>query len=78
MAGQLRQLDQRFSKILFVCGMAHLEGIKRHFQAKSKLFPVAKPDYQPQLLAVHSDSIFLLTGRNSLSYLFIRKITLHP
>ena len=71
MAGQLRQLDERFNKILFVCGLAHLQGIKRHFQAKSKLFPVNKPDYHPQILAVHSDSIFLLTGEIPyLTYLY--------
>lgn len=62
MAGKLRQLDKRFRKILFVCGMAHLEGIKRHFYAKSKI-PKSPPiNHKTKIYALHSDSIYLLTG----------------
>lgn len=63
MAARLKQLDKRFSSILFVCGMAHLEGIRRHFQSqKTRLWREELPDYKPQIYAVHADSIYLLMG----------------
>ena len=62
MAYQLRQLDQRFNKVLFVCGMAHLEGIRKHFYAETRPSPGAKPDYSPSIYSVHPDGIYLLTG----------------
>ena len=62
MASQLRQLDQRFDSVLFVCGMAHLPGIQKHFAAKTRPVRTEKFDYSPRIYAVHSDSIYLLTG----------------
>ena len=62
MAARLRELDRHFNKILFVCGMAHLEGIKTHLETGAKRAITETPEYKPQILSVHSDSIYLLTG----------------
>lgn len=62
MAHQLKNLAKKFSKILFVCGMAHLEGIRRHFAANTPPPQPILPNYDPKIYAVHSDGIYLLTG----------------
>lgn len=63
MAARLKQLDKRFGKILFVCGLAHLEGIRRHLASpKTRLWKIDRPDYETRIYAVHPDSIYLLMG----------------
>lgn len=62
MAAQLRDLSKNFRRVLFVCGMAHLEGIRHHYKAKTKASLPEKPEYKAQIYAVQSDSIYLLTG----------------
>ncbi len=72
MAKQLRDLDERFEKVLFVCGMAHLEGIRRHFYAKTKPQKnQGKIAEKAQIYSVHPDGIYLLTGETPyLTYLY--------
>lgn len=62
MAHQLRNLSEKFSKILFVCGMAHLEGIRKHFLNKTPPPQSVAVEYNPKIYGVHSDGIYLLTG----------------
>ena len=62
MAMQLRDLDEKFSKILFVCGMAHLEGIKKYFYGSSKKFRRKVPKRDTKIYAVHSDNLYFLMG----------------
>ncbi len=63
MANELRHLQQEFDKILFVCGLAHWQGIRRHLQDKTpRPASHVHPEYTPQIYAVHSDSIYLTTG----------------
>jgi hypothetical protein len=61
MARQLNSLDKKYKKILFVCGMAHLEGIRRHFAKPPRVKP-DKVEYSPCIYAVNPDSLYLVMG----------------
>lgn len=65
MAEKLRELDERFSKILFVCGLAHVEGIRKKLgKPRARLERNEPPAYlaPPAIYAVHPDSLYLLMG----------------
>lgn len=61
MARQLKSLDKQYQNILFVCGMAHLEGIRRHFAKPPRVKP-DKVQCVPHIYAVNPDSLYLLMG----------------
>ncbi len=63
MAEKLRKLTAQFKSILFVCGLAHWEGVRRHFQLQTPfIFPEEQYEYDCEIRPVHTDSIYLLTG----------------
>ena len=73
MAHFLRALDARSKPALFVCGMGHLEGIRRHFEAKTPP-PENEGHYtETKLYGVKHDTLaFLLGELPFLTYLWER------
>jgi hypothetical protein len=77
MAYQLKRLSALFSKVLFVCGLAHLEGI-RHYWNQSKipiddLKEIPPPYYQQKIYRIQPDSLYFLNGEIPyLTYLYER------
>ncbi len=62
MAVSLRQLDREKKRTLFVCGLGHLEGIRRHFE--SSVEPVEEEAYfcEPRLYSVNHDTLYFILG----------------
>lgn len=77
MAFQLKRLSATYKKVLFVCGLAHLQGIQKFFQLKKipiqDLQEIPTPDYQTETYQIQADSLYFLNGEIPyLTYLYER------
>lgn len=72
MAYRLQELTLFYDKILFVCGIGHLEGIRKYFHQKN-LEALSSPvkEVKYQLYRIHPDTIYFLMGELPyLTYLY--------
>ncbi|MHC4944035.1 MAG: hypothetical protein ACYTG7_13550 [Planctomycetota bacterium] len=65
MAARLRALHEKGKSVLFVCGLGHLAGIKKHFYGEVQAETVEPPDIyagEPRLYSVNPDTLAFLLG----------------
>lgn len=77
MAYQLKHLSASYQKVLFVCGLFHLRGIRQYFQQKQipirDLQEIVPPNYQTKIYQIQSESLYFLNGEIPyLTYLYER------
>lgn len=64
MAGRLLELTHFYAKVLFIGGLAHLDGIQTHLKAKTFETPDSLPpdEFKPQVFSIHPDGLYLVSG----------------